>query len=133
MDLARFVGIPYEHRGCDYRGADCYGLVKIFYRDVMNVELPDYQEMYGFDFNRDECADVIETVCGEWVETTDLSFGSVLTFCIMGAVCHVGLHIGSGDFLHAFNGTASCIESIRDLSWERRLHKVYEWQSIQKH
>lgn len=133
MDLARFIGIPYEHRGCDLHGSDCYGLVKIFYRDVMNVELPDYQEMYGFEFNAAECNQVIDSVKGEWVETSDLSFGSVLTFYILGAVCHVGVHIGDGDFLHAFNGTASCIESIRDISWERRLHKVYEWQISPKH
>ena len=133
MDLSRFIGLPYQHRGAEYTGCDCWGITVLFYRDVMGVELPDYQQFYSDQFDREECGSVVDGVCGEWTEVHDLSFGTVLTFNILGAVCHLGIHIGDGDFIHAFNGTDSCIESIQDISWSKRLHKAYEWQTNQKH
>ena len=133
MDLIKFIGLPYKHRGASMDGCDCYGLVKLFYRDVMSVDLPDYQIMYSDTFDKEECSGVVADVCGEWIEVDEPSFGSVLTFSIMGAICHVGIHIGDGDFVHSFNGTNSCIESIRDISWNKRLHKAYEWQNKIQH
>ena len=133
MDLSRFIGLPYQHRGSEYTGCDCYGMVRLFYRDVMNIEIPNYQTMYSNQFHKEECEGVINAVCGEWLEVQDIGFGSVLTFNILGAVSHVGVHIGDGDFVHSFNGTNSCIESIKDISWNKRLHKAYEWQTNQKH
>lgn len=132
MDLGIFIGLPYVHRGRTYEGVDCFGLVQLFYRDVMHIEVPDYLEMYSDQFDKEECGNAIAVGSGEWVEVEDLSFGSVITFNILGAVCHVGVHIGDGDFLHSFNGTDSCIESIRDISWNKRFHKAYEWLN-QKH
>jgi murein DD-endopeptidase len=38
----QFVGIPYVAHGRDYAGADCWGLLYLFYRDVLGVQIPSY-------------------------------------------------------------------------------------------
>lgn len=132
LNIASYIGLPYKHRGCDpVEGIDCWGLVKHFYKNTMLIELPDYHQLYSDCFDKDECEDVINKSVGEWVEVDELSFGSVLTFRILGCVCHVGIHINDGDFIHSFNGTDSCVESVRDLSWQKRFYKAYEWKSPQ--
>ena len=40
--MDQFVGIPYIAHGRGYDGADCWGIVYLFYRDVLKTPIPDY-------------------------------------------------------------------------------------------
>jgi cell wall-associated NlpC family hydrolase len=46
--LAKYIGIPYAHKGRTMKGLDCWGLVKLIYKDLGYVvkDIEDY-EMEG--------------------------------------------------------------------------------------
>ena len=42
--MNQFIGIPYDKGGRSYEGADCWGLVWLFYRDQLGIDLPEFAE-----------------------------------------------------------------------------------------
>jgi len=64
----RYVGIPYLFRGLDRTGIDCYGLLRLVYREQLGIELPAEQYVTPLD-----AADVIEDqrLGGPWNPITD--------------------------------------------------------------
>ena len=40
---ATYIGAPWSARGRDRDGLDCWGLVRLVYRDRLFRDLPDYQ------------------------------------------------------------------------------------------
>ena len=41
--LDKLIGVPYVKGGSDYKGVDCYGLIKLYYNDMLNIQLPDHE------------------------------------------------------------------------------------------
>ena len=39
--LARLAPVPYLINGADFNGLDCWGLVEVWYRDVLGIEITD--------------------------------------------------------------------------------------------
>lgn len=38
----KYLGIPYKHLGRDYSGLDCYGLLMLYAKEFLGVELDDW-------------------------------------------------------------------------------------------
>lgn len=116
IDAVQFK--PWENRGDTLEAMDCYGLVKLYYQHVHNLELPHvtgYKEGQRFDkLWRKE----IEKT---WRQVGTFEVGAMVTF--YGAdnnPAHVGICISDGKVLHA-RGTVESggkveIHSIHTLS-----------------
>lgn len=50
--VSQYIGIPYLDHGRDLHGLDCWGLVRLVYRDQLNIELPSYAEISAEDLLR---------------------------------------------------------------------------------
>lgn len=49
--VRRVIGVPWANRACSFEKVDCWGLVVLYYRHVLGIELhqtPDYEA--GADF-----------------------------------------------------------------------------------
>lgn len=42
MIHGRFVGIPWKPNGRDFDGVDCYGLIVLWYREILGINLMDF-------------------------------------------------------------------------------------------
>lgn len=43
IDYNDYIGIPYKLGGDSFDNTDCWGLVKMFYREELSIELPCFQ------------------------------------------------------------------------------------------
>lgn len=117
MNIDGYLGIPYRDRGRDRTGCDCWGLVRLVYRELLGIDLPSGLESYDSAENRDAVSRAFAAGLGDWRRVPD---GEVLTLDVAllsraGARCHVGLATLPGWVLHSRAGCDSVQEPLRRL------------------
>ena len=96
--IKSIIGKPWVNRACSFDSVDCWGLVVMYYKHVLNVDIPTVQ---GFIEN-----DQFEKCYSEnlhlWQEVkAPITNGLVFT-CYKGETpTHVGVCIGGGKVLHS--------------------------------
>lgn len=126
-----FTEIQFVAHGRDRAGADCYGLVCIFYAERMGKKLPQHLDDYD-GTNDDTAANAIqrERISGNW-RRLDLSNGDVPhlgDLCMFRAghhMTHMGVMLDATEFLHSVEGIGSCIETLNSRAWITRLAGFY--------
>lgn len=94
--LSRVLGIPWKNRACTFEAADCWGLVTLYYRHVLGIEIhqtPDYEA--GCDFLTCYDADVVF-----WQREDSFIDGGIFVAWVGSNPVHVGLII-DGRALHS--------------------------------
>lgn len=94
--LSRVTGIPWKNRACSFEAADCWGLVVLYYRHVLGIEIhqtTDYES--GDDFLTCYDGDVVF-----WLRTESFSDEGIFVAWIGSNPVHVGL-IVDGRALHS--------------------------------
>lgn len=126
MDYSKYIGLPYKDNGRDETGLDCWGLVCLFYKNELNIELPSYTELYsgGTDATIPE---IILAHKSNWIEQGIGKVGDVCLFNIFGEPAHVGIFLGSGRFLHVRENQDSVIESLTSVKWSKRFVGFYKY------
>ena len=127
-DLTRYIGIPYSSKGRSFESLDCYGLVFVFYREELGIDVPDYLDSYESATSRASVSTAIRDNLPNWKPVVAMEYGDLLVFDILGLPIHVGVYLGDNQFLHAFQRTDSCIERLNSITWSRRLVGAFRWQ-----
>ncbi|XHA15330.1 NlpC/P60 family protein [Citrobacter farmeri] len=94
--LSRVTGIPWQNRACSFEAADCWGLVVLYYRHVLGIEIhqtADYESCSDFLTCYD--SDVVF-----WRHTEHFSDDGIFVAWIGSNPVHVGL-IVDGRALHS--------------------------------
>lgn len=94
--LSRVLGIPWKNRACTFEAADCWGLVTLYYRHVLGMEIhqtPDYEA--GCDFLTCYDADVVF-----WQREDSFIDDGIFVAWVGSNPVHVGLII-DGRALHS--------------------------------
>lgn len=94
--LSRVTGIPWKNRACSFESADCWGLVVLYYRHVLGIEIhqtADYES--GRDFLTCYDSDVVF-----WHRTESFSDDGIFVAWVGSQPVHVGL-IVDGRALHS--------------------------------
>ena len=113
-------GITYAPGGETKDGADCYGLVRLAYREILRREAPTRPTG---DFDGDAPRG--------WQQVSQARTGDVVVFRFHGLPCHCGVVAGRNLMLHAIQGKTSCIERFDSPMWERRVAGFFRLQEAQ--
>ena len=129
----KYIGIQFKEggRNPDDGGLDCYGLTRYALNNETGILLP---LLPGIVWKREkrndrEVADAIRSFdavsCG-WniIETKQQQQFDILILKIIGPF-HMGLVIDENRFLNTEIGSNACVESVRDIRWQRRVHACW--------
>jgi NlpC/P60 family putative phage cell wall peptidase len=123
-----WIGTPYRHQAsCRGAGADCLGLVRGVWREVLGQE-PERVPPYSFDWAETGAEEVLWRAAGRHcrpVPRMSEAPGDLILFRMRdGAVAkHLGVQAEIGaaaSFIHAYSGHA-VVESPLSTPWRRRI------------
>lgn len=120
MALRDYIGIPYKDHGYGFDGADCWQLVRLFYRYEMGVELPDIHEYDAANPTSDLVRHLESLDQLGWELTNVARFGDVVLFDMLRRGCpdHMGIYVGDGRVLHTSAASMSVIQRLPErLVW----------------
>lgn len=128
MKYDKYIGLPYKNNGRTADGVDCWGLVRLFYKDEFAIELPSYSDEYNGP-NDEAVVYAVNQHKDAWDPTSTPDVGDVVLFNILGEPTHVGIYLGNNKFLHSRAGKDSVVESLAGAKWNKRLEGVYKYSS----
>lgn len=121
-----YIGIPYRSMGRDRDGADCWGLVRLVYRDRYGIDLPDYSEQAYDAADLAATAPLISAGRDIWTAVAEPAEGDVVLLRIKGYLSHVGVLVGPVQMLHVYrDGLTACIERLDTGVWKHRIEGYY--------
>jgi hypothetical protein len=119
MNFEKYIGIPYVEKGRDETGLDCYGLVRLIYKNEYKIDLPSFSTEYTqTDTARIE--ELIAQYKEGWEQTEEPVVGSIVLFRVFGNESHIGVVVSPTHFIHVRENKDSVIESLTSTSWARR-------------
>jgi len=123
------IGIPYRNKGRDLLGADCWGLLRLFYLNEIGILLPTYDDLYVDAFDKISTSAAIQDFANDWVKVDIPQYGDGIKLRLMGHPCHVGVYLGNAEFLHTQTGHNSCIDRLDSVKWRHRIEGYYRHKS----
>ena len=129
--IGKFIGIPYQDWGRDYNGCDCYGLVYLFYRDYLNIELPSYS-YNSKEHKPNTISNIINKHKKElFKQVKEPNFGDCIIFNVYGNSTHIGIFLDNNQFLHNTElRRFSCIDRLNHIFWKSRIEGFYAYNNI---
>ena len=130
--VARYVGIPYKDQGREMEGLDCWGLVRLIYKQELGIDLPSYCDGYQSAEEVHGASRMVVEEKARWSQIPDGEEepGDVVVMKISGLPMHVGVIIGYGKMIHVMKGCDSVVEKYRSTMWKNRIDGYFRHDRI---
>lgn len=128
MKYLRYLKIPYKHQGRTFEGADCFGLLRLFYLHELGILLPDFTADYSESWFVDH--DYFKDLYAEYgFQKADTSlYGNLIFFRNTSTrVGHLGIILTPDRFIH-MTTAGCCIDSYLTGPWQRQIEGYYRYQ-----
>lgn len=132
MSLDEYVGLPFKDKGRDRDGLDCWGLLRLVYREKVGVELPAFVDDYVTEQDTAAIAALIAGHTDGWHEVREnvvRPFDAVL-MKQYGVERHIGVVVRRGHVLHVGLGGPSRIEPYNSLRLRRRVSRFMRHEAL---
>lgn len=121
-----YVGIPFLQKGREKSGVDCWGLVRLVYKEEFDTDLPSFADDYEYD-DTERIEQLTAQYKEGWEETSTPKPGSVVLFKVLGHLSHIGIYIGGNKFLHCLENHSSVIEDLNSINWNKRFAGFFNY------
>lgn len=129
---APYIGLPYLDHGRDRAGCDCWGGVRLVYREVFGRDLPSLADLYVSADHAPSVARTVQTGIEQCFDRVVVpAEGDMVILRIYGRPWHCGIMVSSDRFLHwpapprGKPGIGACIERLDSAAWVRRVDGFY--------
>lgn len=129
-----WIGTPYRHQAsAKHIGCDCLGLVLGIWRELYGAA-PSAAENYSRDWAETAVTDHLLDAAQLHLHRTQLEYmrpGDVLVFkwSEFSVSKHLGIYIGDGKMIHAFERHAVCAATLVP-QWRKRISGVFSFPSF---
>lgn len=127
--MNRFIGVPFSDNKESFDGANCYGLVRLFYREELSIIIPSLD--VPSDHSNRVFATFLKQISMHWNKVEEPDYGDVVAMSQNLAhpkiVQHVGVYIGNGKVLHTLNKINSHVSDIETL--QPIIKGFYRWHT----
>ena len=128
--MMQYIGIPYLNRGRKFSGCDCYGLVMLFYKGELGIDIPDVNA--DAKSPRRSFAAYLMEISRHWTETDARKY-AVVAMCANEnhpqMVTHFGVMIDEKRMLHTYDGVDSHVVEISHASVKNQIKGFYRWRT----
>ena len=123
----KYTGLEFKEHGRDRSGVDCWGLVRLFYDEQYDIDIPSLTEGYHSTTEHRNIGKLIESEQSAWwpIAKDNEREGDVVLLSIAGHPMHLGVVVEQGWMVHAERGVDSVLESYNKPRWNRRLLGFY--------
>lgn len=128
MNFEKYIGIPYLEKGRDTYGADCWGLVRLIYKNEYNIDLPSFSTEYT-QSDTSRIQELISQYKEGWEVQDYPKIGNIILFRVLGNEAHVGVVTSPTHFIHVRENQSTVIESLESPSWSRRIIGYYSYSA----
>lgn len=124
----KYIGTPFKEKGRDQNGVDCWGLLRIVYKNELGIDLPDYLECYESTNDKEVLSSLISREKDQkWEPIDKPTEFSALVLKMDGVPFHVGVYTHDGKFIHCARGSNTVHEKINSFRWRNNVAGVYTW------
>src|SRR5690554_2763460 len=132
--LDKLFFIPFEEGGRDWSGCDCWGLVRICYKELFDIALDDYSSiaytsMSNLAITSTSITEIIQNDF-PFVEVEEPQYGDFVLVNMLGRPVHIGFMLSPDDMLHTAKQTGVAVENIRGDKWNRRIQSFHRHKSM---
>lgn len=129
---ARYLGVPFKLHGDTLAGCDCWGLVRLVYREELGIDVPAYAGPVSAQEARE--IDLALGAGGDWpwqaVEPGKANEFDLVTIRFAKVEAHVGLIIEPGLILHVGEGIFGRTDRIGAEHWNAALGRYLRHRSL---
>ena len=126
--MNRYIGIPFQDKGCLIDGADCYGIIRLIYKEDLGIEIPLFNGSC-YD-SRGIFLDYIRQISEYWELVKEPKKYDVIAMAHdpqhPRVVQHFGIYMGDGIVLHTLENIGSHPTNIQELNYY--IKGIYRWK-----
>lgn len=132
--LQKYVGLPFQDKGREWDGVDCYGLLYLLYREERGIILPRYESEYETIRDHARVTEAFTMCCEDaerWKELPadePLELYDALVFRVRGRMWHCGIYVAVGFMLHIMEGMNCALERYLSPIWKPRYVNAYRYR-----
>jgi len=124
-----YIGIPYKDKGRTFNGCDCYGLLMLWYKNELSIDIPDVN--VSASQPRRSLAKYLEEISKHWKEVKTPTKNCGVAMCLNeehpSLVTHFGVMIDEKRMLHTYENTNSHIIDIDHPTVKNQIKGFYKW------
>jgi len=125
MNFSKYIGLPYKHLGRDFDGVDCFGLLRLIYKEELDIVLPDYTDLkYSKDWYKKE-DHIVENFQKYFyiIDRSEKVFDCIIFYLNSGFIAnHCGVYISDDKFIHIYEDETSMISRLSEF-WIAKVYK----------
>lgn len=129
MKQNKFINIPFKESGRSFKGCDCYGIIYLYYKHQLGIEI---QEMLDINENTKFDIEVIKKqgVKFKKMDHNIIQKNDIGVFTNQNNTIHCGVFIDSGHLLHLTQRLNSVIENFHNSFWKKKMVGLFRHENF---
>lgn len=129
--MMNYIGIPFVDSGRDFKGCDCFGLMKLYYKNELNIDIPDVKITPSQP--RRIMINYLNEISKNWKKIEEPQENCVISMAMNAnhpkLVTHFAIMLSNNKILHTLNKLQSHVISLDDARVKPFIRGYHIWQS----